>query len=110
MVEQCGAIFAICMMLLLIYLSANIGWKFNHDNRHSLMHEQEKQQKVMEDVIHVADEVRRGTENAMGIVNELNSSTEVVNSALKDNSVSSLSTAENIQTQTTMTQNIQEFI
>lgn len=110
MVEQCGATFAICMMLLLIYLSANIGWKFNHDNRHSLMHEQEKQQKVMEDVIHVADEVRRGTENAMGIVNELNSSTEVVNSAMKDISDSTQSTAENIQTQTTMTQNIQESI
>lgn len=109
-IDQMAATFTICMMLLLIYIAVNIGWKFNHDTRHSLMHEQEKQQKVMEDVIHVADEVRRGTENAMGIVNELNSSTEVVNSAMKDISDSTQSTAENIQTQTTMTQNIQESI
>lgn len=109
-IDQMAATFTICVMLLLIYITVNIGWKFNHDTRHSLMHEQEKQQKVMEDVIHVADEVRRETENAMDIVNELNSSTEVVNSAMKDISGSTQSTAENIQTQTTMTQNIQESI
>ncbi len=109
-IDQFAATFTICMMLLLIYMAVAIGWKFNHDTRHSLLHEQERQQKIMEDVIHVADEVRRGTENAMGIVNELNSSTEVVNSAMKDISDSTQSTAENIQTQTTMTQNIQESI
>ena len=65
---------------------------------------------MMDDIIAVADQVRRGTENAMGIVNDLNSSTEVVNGAMKDISDSTLSTAENIQTQTTMTQSIQDSI
>lgn len=109
-IDQSAATFTICMMLFLIYLAVSIGWKFNHDSTQSLLHEQEKQQKIMEDVIHVADEVRKGTENAMGIMNELNSSTEVVNSAMKDISDSTQSTAENIQTQTTMTQNIQDSI
>lgn len=65
---------------------------------------------MMDSVIAVAEEVRKGTENAMNIVNELNSSTEVVNGAMKDISDSTQSTAENIQTQTTMTQSIQDSI
>lgn len=108
--DQMGATFTICMILFLLYVVTSIGEKFNHDTRHSLMHEQEKQQKIMDDVIRVADEVRKGTENAMGIVNELNSSTEIVNSAMKDISDSTQNTAENIQTQTSMTQSIQDSI
>jgi len=46
----------------------------------------------------------------MKIVNDLNGSTEVVNGAMKDISSSTQSTAENIQTQTTMTQDIQHSI
>ena len=65
---------------------------------------------MVDDIIAVADQVRKGTENAMNIVNELNSSTEVVNGAMKDISDSTQSTAENIQTQTEMTQNIQDSI
>ncbi len=64
----------------------------------------------MESVIEVAEEVRKGTENAMDIVNELNTSTNMVNGAMKDISDSTLSTAENIQVQTEMTQNIQDSI
>lgn len=108
--DQICATITICMMLFLMFLTTNIGWKFNHDTRHSLMREQEKQKKIMDDVIGVAENVRKGTENAMGIMNELNSSTEVVNSAMKDISDSTQHTAENIQTQTTMTQNIQDSI
>ncbi len=46
----------------------------------------------------------------MDIVNDLNGSSEVVNGAMKNISESTLSTAENIQTQTTMTANIQQSI
>ena len=53
---------------------------------------------------------RKGTESVMKIVNDLNGSTEVVNGAMKDISSSTQSTAENIQTQTTMTQDIQHSI
>ena len=51
-----------------------------------------------------------GTENAMGLVGELNMSTDTVNGAVKDISDSTYHTAENIQTQTTMTKNIQDSI
>lgn len=108
--DHMAATVAICVMLLLIYLATNLLTQFNHDTRHSLMQEQERQKAVMNNVIAVAEEVRKGTENAMDIVNELNSSTHVVNGAMKDISDSTQSTAENIQTQTMMTQNIQDSI
>lgn len=109
-IDQIAATCCIFLMLLLIYLAAKLLTQFNHDTRHSLMKEQERQKVIMDNVIAVAEEVRKGTENAMGIVNELNSSTHVVNGAMKDISDSTLSTAENIQTQTSMTQNIQDSI
>lgn len=101
---------AICVLMALVYLMTRVGYKFNQDTILSLTAKEAAQQKMMDDIIAVADQVRRGTENAMGIVNDLNSSTEVVNGAMKDISDSTLSTAENIQTQTTMTQSIQDSI
>lgn len=109
-IDQIAATCGIFLMLLLIYLATNILTQFNHDTRHSLMQEQERQKLVMDKVIAVAEEVREGTVNAMDMVNELNSSTHVVNGAMKDISDSTLSTAENIQVQTEMTQNIQDAI
>ena len=90
--------------------TTNVAQKFNHDTRHSEQQEQRKQQVILDDVIGVAEEVRKGTESVMKIVNDLNGSTEVVNGAMKDISSSTHSTAENIQTQTTMTQDIQHSI
>lgn len=101
---------AICVLMALVYLMTRVGYKFNQDTILSLTAKEAAQQKMMDDIIAVADQVRRGTENAMGIVNDLNSSTEVVNGAMKDISDSTLSTAENIQIQTTMTQSIQDSI
>lgn len=101
---------AICVLMALVYLMTRVGYKFNQDTILSLTAKEAAQQKMMDDIIAVADQVRKGTENAMGIVNDLNSSTEVVNGAMKDISDSTLSTAENIQTQTTMTQSIQDSI
>ena len=39
---------------------------------------------ILDDVIGVAEEVRKGTESVMKIVNDLNGSTEVVNGAMKE--------------------------
>lgn len=108
--DQWGATFAIVLMMVLVVWTVSISSKFNMDTIGSLQAKEAAQKKMLDDVIAVANEVRKGTENAMGIVNELNSSTEVVNGAMKDISDSTLSTAENIQTQTEMTQNIQDSI
>ena len=67
--EQVWATVAIAVMLFLIYYTAQLAEKFNHDTRHSLTREQESQKKVMENVLEVAEEVRKGTEEVVQIVN-----------------------------------------
>lgn len=104
--DQWGATLAITILVILLIFMLSVMTQFNNDTIGSLQAKEADQKKMLDDVIAVANEVRKGTENAMGIVNELNSSTEVVNGAMKDISDSTLSTAENIQTQTEMTQSI----
>ena len=108
--DQWCATLAIILMMVVVYLTVSVAYQFNRDTIGSLTEKEAAQRQMVDDIIAVADQVRKGTENAMNIVNELNSSTEVVNGAMKDISDSTQSTAENIQTQTEMTQNIQDSI
>lgn len=110
MLDQVCATGIICIVMIFIYMSTNLATRFNHDARHSLMRQQEKQKEIMDDVIGVAEKVREGTEEAMDIMTELNTSTNVVCSSMQDIADSNQSTAENIQTQTEMTQDIQDSI
>lgn len=108
--DQITATFAIAVMMALVYLATRLGEQFNRDTIDSLKSEQEQQKEMLDNVIAVAEEVRRGTENAMELMNALNDSTEVVNGAMTEISGSAQGTADSIQTQTTMTQSIQDSI
>lgn len=108
--DQFTATFGIAVLMALIFLTTRLGHQFNRDTINSLRAEQAAQKEMLDNVIAVAEEVRRGTENAMDIVNKLNDSTEVVNGAMTEISDSAQGTADSIQTQTTMTQNIQDSI
>lgn len=104
-------VLVICLVLLvLLYCVTSIAEQFNKDTLGEVHEKNAKMQTMLDDVVGVATEVRKGTESAMDIVNDLNGSSEVVNGAMKNISESTLSTAENIQTQTTMTANIQQSI
>ena len=104
-------VLVICLVLLvLLYCVTSIAEQFNKDTLGEVHEKNAKMQTMLDDVIGVATEVRKGTESAMDIVNDLNGSSEVVNGEMKNISESTLSTAENIQTQTTMTANIQQSI
>ena len=104
-------VLVICLVLLvMLYCVTSIAEQFNKDTLGEVHEKNTKMQTMLDDVIGVATEVRKGTESAMDIVNDLNGSSEVVNGAMKNISESTLSTAENIQTQTTMTANIQQSI
>ncbi len=98
------------LMVAIIILTGKVAKIYNDDSVGSALAEQERQKEIMEDVLNVASEVRKGTETAMGIINQLNESSEVVNTAMKDISDSTYSTSESIQVQTTMTHNIQESL
>ena len=101
---------AAILMIAIIILTTNVAKVYNDDSISAAEAEQLRQKEIMDDVLTVADEVRKGTENAMDIISQLNESSQVVNNAMKDISDSTYSTSESIQTQTTMTQNIQESI
>lgn len=109
-VEHWVATGAICLLMALIYFSASIGKRFIDDAMGSLEEEKILQQQMLDDVINVAQEVRAGTENAMGIVNRLNESTGIVNDSVEEITESTQVIAENIQDQTVMTNNIQKSI
>lgn len=109
-IEMVATTAVMIFLLLITYLVVNIITSFIGDTMGSLDDEKNQQKLILEDVMHVADEVRKGTKESMEHMNELNRSTDVVNSAVEDISESTNSTAENIQTQTIMTQNIQESI
>lgn len=101
---------AVVLLVLIILLTTSVATIFNDHSVSFAAAEQERQKEIMDDVINVATEVRRGTENAMDIINQLNESSVVVNSAMKDISDSTYSTSATIQTQTSMTQHIQESL
>ena len=101
---------AATLLVAIIILTAKVARIYNNDSVGAALAEQARQKEIMDDVLNVASEVRKGTETAMGIINQLNESSEVVNTAMKDISDSTYSTSESIQTQTTMTQNIQESL
>jgi len=101
---------ALVLFTAIVAFTASVAKAFNNDSTGAAIAEQARQKEIMDDVLSVAEEVRRGTENAMEIINQLNESSEVANSAMRDISDSTVNTSESIQTQTTMTQNIQESL
>ena len=108
--DQVTATFVVAFMMFLAFMTTRIGERFNADTIGNLKHEQARQKEMLDSILNVAENVRRGTENTMGIVNQLNESTEIVNGAMSEISDSARGTAESIQTQTEMTQSIQDAI
>lgn len=108
--EQWCATLVICFLMILLYWTVAVAHTFNRDTIGKLADEQKTQQQMMDHIVNVAEQVREGTEQAVDIMNRLNESTDTVNGAVRDISDSTQTTAENIQAQTVMTQNIQAAI
>lgn len=108
--EHIEATIAVVVTMMIQSYTTMVLRQFNRDTRHSLMEEQQKQKETMDQVIQVAESVREGVEGAMNIVGDLNDSTVVAHGAMQDISESTHSTAESIQLQTEMTQNIQDSL
>ena len=100
----------VAVMMFIVWYATVLGRKFNKDAMAQMKEDAMTQKAMVDDVLEIADEVRRGTEHVMEIVNHLKDSAEVVQNSVGDISDSTNLTAENIQTQTIMTQNIQQNI
>ena len=101
---------AFIMVCMSCVLMANMVSDFMADTIGSLEQQKSEINNMMNDVLHVAGEVRRGTTDVMDIVDKLTDSTNTVTGAVREISEGNLNTAENIQSQTSMTQNIQNSI
>jgi len=103
-------VFAVLLVLLAALIMGKINCDFLRDITGKLKEEQTQTQAMMKDVLRVAGKVRQGTTDAMDVVDKLSNSTGTVTGAVRDISESTQNTAENIQHQTVMTQNIQSSI
>ena len=101
---------AVTVMMCILTYVASLGRKFNGDSMAKIQYEAEHQKEMTENIIRIADQVRTGTNQAMGIMNELQESSKTVNQAVENISSGSISTANSIQNQSMMTQNIQELL
>lgn len=110
MLAQLGATVVVAVVMYVLLYLTNVGTRFNDDSIGKLTAESEKQQAMVADVMDIAAEVRKGTEAAMNLVDNLKISSESVKQSVGDISNSTAVTAENMQEQNTMTQSIQQNI
>lgn len=110
MLAQLGATIVVAVVMYVLLYLTNIGKQFSDDSIGKINEDAENQQKMLSDVMDIAGEVRRGTEQAIELVDNLRASSEVVKHSVGDISESTSHTAENMQVQNEMTQSIQQNI
>ncbi len=110
MLEQLGATVVVTVIMYVLLYLTNIGKRFSDDSIGKIYAESDKQQQMLTDVMDIASEVRKGTEQAIELVNNLKTSSETVKLSVGDISASNAVTAESMQEQNIMTQDIQQNI
>ena len=110
MLAQLGATIVVAVVMYVLLYLTKVGTRFNDDSIGKISAEAEKQQKMVTEVIEIANVVKTGTEKAMALVDNLRLSSESVKQSVGDISASTAATAENMQEQNSMTQSIQENI
>lgn len=110
MLAQLGATIVVAVVMYVLLYLTNVGTRFNDDSIGKLTAESEKQEAMVAEVMEIAGVVKSGTERAMGLVDNLKTSSESVKQSVGDISASTAATAENMQEQNTMTQDIQQSI
>ena len=98
----------IVIMMFVLWYITKVGKSFNDDSLGLAQHDANIQKEMMEDVLHIAEQVRAGTTDAMNLVSELQKSSEIVSDSVEGISESTSLTAENIENQSVMTHSIQE--
>lgn len=81
------------------------------DDMNGAMNEDKENQVVMtNDILRVVDIVQKEVQNTVTLMEQVNQANDVVNQSLQEISAGALSTAESIQEQTVMTENIRSAI
>ena len=91
-------------------ITARAAKNFDHDTIWAIKDEQEKQNRMMGDILRISDAVKSEVEHTDGLVENLRDSSQVVHSSIQEISISTQITAESVQEQTTMTSRIKDAI
>lgn len=83
---------------------------FEDDMVESLLEEQKMQQKMMDDILDIVETVQTEVKTAVEMMNNVSESTEIIDGSMREIAAGALSTAESIQDQTVMTENIHSAI
>lgn len=108
--DRLTACFIMVVLVFIMAYATLLGKRYNEDSLNKVKDDMAKQKLMVEEILHISECVCRDTENAMQLINELKESSEIVHHSASDISTSTSQTAENIQTQTVMTRDIQENI
>ena len=110
MLAQFGATVVVTVIMYVLLYLTTLGKRFSDDSIGKIYEEAENQQKMLDDVMDISNQVRKGTEQAIYLVDNLKMSSESVKHSVADISVSTAAIATNMQEQNAMTQSIQENI
>lgn len=102
--------FAVCVMAFAVYSMTKLNKIFNHDINGALRDEQAEQQRILEEVLKIAETVQKGSMEASSLVATLKESSDSVSTSIEEISFGNQNTCENVEHQTRMTQDIQENI
>lgn len=108
--EQLGATVVVAVIMFVLLYMSTVGKRFSDDSIGKINAEAQLQQEMLNDLVGIASQIREGTEQAMELIDNLKSSSEVVKQSVGDISESTSVTAESMQVQNLMTQSIQENI
>lgn len=107
---QISIVFGLVMNIIAAMRVVKWVKRFDHDSYYTMQDEKKLQQIMMQDILDTADKVSKGTSEVTELVGKLQNSTNVVYNSLQEIATGTQMTAENIQEQTIMTQQIQDAI
>lgn len=103
-------IFGIVLCSILTCAVTQISRKNNDKVLLEAVEEKQKQEEYAKDILTIAEQIKAKLDTSDSVIQEMNSSNEVVNRAVKEISMSTKSNTESIMKQTQMTQSIQGII
>ena len=107
---QFSIVFVLAMIAIAAILVVKWVKRFDHDSYYTMQDEKKLQEIMMQDILSTADKVSEGTTQVTQLVGKLQNSTNAVYNSLHEIATGTQVTAENIQQQTIMTQQIQDAI
>jgi len=102
------------LMMTVVVIAASAGsWIraiYQRDTSGQMMQEQDKQKEMLKDVLIIAEKVKNGTDSVDSLMSELQETMAAMHESFNEIRISTQSTAESIQDQTTQTKEIQDAI